>query len=121
MTPKTRMPGWWIVVRALNVILIAFVMVRTLREVPLSFAFGERVGTDTNSSFLERHAHAIRINRPKLFRTPRLGLPGAVGVYLASALLEFRMQRFNPLYCESHHGLVADLSCESLIIHARYV
>lgn len=42
-------------------------------------------------------------------------------MHFAAAFLEFKIQSLNALYCESHHGLVADFPCESLVVHAGYV
>ena len=50
MLPKTRTPGWLDrPAEALNIILLAFVMMQAQRKVPLSFAFGERVRDDTKN------------------------------------------------------------------------
>ena len=60
MTPKTvgtggfvqkqECPGWLDrPVQALNIVLLAFVMIQMQRKVPLSFAFGEQVRDDTKT------------------------------------------------------------------------
>jgi len=49
-SPKTRTPGWLDrPAEALNIVLLAFVMMQAQRKVPLSFAFGERVRDDTKN------------------------------------------------------------------------
>lgn len=45
--------------------------------------------TEPIASFLERHAHTVRIDRPKFLRSPGLGLQRAVRMNLAASLLEF--------------------------------
>ena len=39
----------------------------------------------------------------------------------AAAFLVFGVQGLNAFYGKSHHRLVADLSCQCLVVHARYV
>src|SRR5260370_25724606 len=87
----------------------------------LSGSFEAKVSGRIKAAILTIRADAVRINRAEFFRSPRLRLQRTIWVYLAAAFLVFVIQGFNTCYRESHHGLVADLSRESLIVHARDV
>ena len=72
-------------------------------------------------SFLKRHAHAIGVNRAKLFRAPGLGLQWTIRVHFSPAFLVFGIHGLNALNGDSHHGLVSDLARQFFVAHTGYV
>ena len=72
-------------------------------------------------SFLKRHAHAVGVNCPELFRAPGLGLQCSVGVHFSPAFLVFGIHGRNALNGNSHYGLVPDLARQFFVAHAGYV
>src|SRR5450432_500619 len=70
---------------------------------------------------LESYADSVRIDRGKLFRSPRFGLKRSIGMHFAAFFLVFGEKGLNTLYGQPYHGLVSDFAGQWFIGHARDV
>src|SRR5580698_4659167 len=73
------------------------------------------------STIHKRNTHPIRIKRPKLPRSPRLGLQLSIRRDNTATPLVLSVKRLNPIHYDPHHNLVADNSSQLLIRHLSEV